>query len=160
MNTKIKYTLIGGVITIALLLPFFVGGAFHSTERITQIQTDTIYIDRPYKVIEIQKEVIEKPVKVFVYKTDTIYRKQLEKDTLLSAVKLTPKKAIIHTLTPQGIPHINQYTMPPFSSLTLTHKGKLQIIPEKHPRRKKTLRTIGAITIFATGVFLGTQIHK
>ncbi|WP_103867151.1 hypothetical protein [Aquimarina sp. I32.4] len=50
--------------------------------------------------------------------------------------------------------------LPPFESLTMDYKGNLQITPIKHPRQKKTLRTIGAITLFVGGVVLGTQLDR
>jgi hypothetical protein len=160
MKEKIKYIIIGVVITILLCLPFYVGGVFHTTQRITTVKTDTIFVNKPYKVVEIKKEVIEKPVKVYVYKTDTVFRQQIEKDTLIGAIQISKKKAKIHTLTPNGIPNINTYKLPPFESLTMDYKGNLQITPIKHPRQKKTLQTIGAITLFVGGVILGTQLGE
>ncbi|WP_438712312.1 hypothetical protein ACSTS3_07980 [Aquimarina muelleri] len=160
MKQNIKYIIIGIVIAVLLFLPFYVGGTFHTIERSTTTKTDTIFIDKPYKVVTIKKEVIEKPVKVYVYKTDTVFRKNMENDTLISSIQIGKKKAQIHTLTPDGIPTINEYLLPPFKSLTMDYKGNLQINPIKHPKRKKTLHTIGAITLFVGGVFLGAQLDK
>ncbi|WP_438711865.1 hypothetical protein ACSTS3_04735 [Aquimarina muelleri] len=67
----------------------------------------------------------------------------MEKDTLINSIQIGKKKAQIHTLTPDGIPTINEYLLPPFKSLKIDYKGNLQINPIKHPKRKKHYTLLG-----------------
>ena len=47
---------------------------------------DTVFVPKPYKVVEIKKEYIEKPVKVYVYLKDTTLRKQAEQSDIITGV--------------------------------------------------------------------------
>ena len=47
---------------------------------------DTVFVPKPYKVVEIKKEYIEKPVKVFVYLKDTTLRKQAEHSDIITGI--------------------------------------------------------------------------
>ncbi len=153
MLHNLKYILIGLALALTLGLFFSKEGYFDKEIIITH--TDTIYIDKPYKV-EVIKEV-EKPVKVYVYQTDTIYRKQLEKDTLISFVTISPKTAEIHTLTPTGKPSITYYPIQDYTHLNINHKGKI-----KTKKKKQLWRNFERVGIFVGGLWLGGKIknHK
>lgn len=121
------------------------------TQTITLTTTDTIYIDKPYKV-EVIKEV-EVPKIVRVYHTDTILREKLVKDTLITFLEITPKLAYIHTLTPSGIPSINTYPIEGYSQLQINHKGQI-----KRRRMKRFWKSVERVGLFVGGVLLGKSI--
>ena len=105
----------------------------------------------------IAKKAYEKPVKVYVYRTDTVYRKIIEKDTLIIGIKFTPNLAEIHTISPSGTPLINQYPLNDFREININHKGYLQIDCKKL-KRKKALKIVGKVAIFVGRVLVGSQI--
>ena len=146
MINKIKYLFFG--IALALLFGLFLSEKGYFEKEIIITTTDTIYIDRPYK-IEVIKEV-EVPVKVVVYQRDTIYREKLEKDTLITFLSISPKLAEIHTLTPTGKPSVAHYPIEDFTHLDINHKGKL-----KTKRKKQLWKNLERIGIFTCGVFVG-----
>ncbi len=145
-------------VILILLFVLFSGIREPRTLVTTITKTDTVYINRPYKKIVI-KEII-KPQKVYVYKRDTVFREKIIHDTLFTALLLKDNKAKIHTLTPLGIPNINEYTLPDFNALTIDYKGRLDIKPTKHPNRKRTWNTIKHVGIFVGGVLIGSQLNK
>ncbi len=67
-----------------LVLWLFLFQKGYTSQSVIQHTIDTVYVDKPYKEIVIKE--IEKPVKVYVYKIDTLYRKQIEIDTLITSV--------------------------------------------------------------------------
>lgn len=149
MINNFKYLFLG--IALAFLFELFFSSKGYFDKEIIITQTDTIYIDKPYKV-EVIKEV-EIPVKVVVYQTDTIYREKLEKDTLITFVSISPKVAEIHTLTPTGKPSIAHYPVQDFTQLNINHKGKV-----KTKRKKQFWRNLERIGLFIGGVFVGKNI--
>ena len=110
------------------------------------------YNNTVYKEVRIEPKEIAIPYEVKVYKTDTIFREQLEKDTLISSVVINKKKAEIHTLTSSGVPLINSYPVKDFSQIQINHKGQANIKLQKHPKRKKILKWLGRIGIFVGGI--------
>lgn len=153
MINNFKYLFLG--IALAFLFGLFFSSKGYFDKEIIITQTDTIYIDKPYKV-EVIKEV-EVPVKVVVYQTDTIYREKLEKDTLITFVSISPKVAEIHTLTPTGKPSIAHYPVQDFTQLNINHKGKV-----KAKRKKQFWKNLERIGLFVGGVWVGNlaQNHK
>ena len=146
--------IVGIIITLLLL---WQGGLFQKEETYTQ-QPDTVYIKKPYKEVIIKR--VEVPVKVEVYPKDTAYRKELEKDTLVTSVEITKNLTKIHSLTPEGLPIINTYATPDFKKMKINHEGQLEVKKEKHPKRKKVLKTIGRIGIFVGGVIIGAKLFS
>tara|TARA_B110000211_G_C14080885_1_gene554450 strand:+ start:2080 stop:2451 length:372 start_codon:yes stop_codon:yes gene_type:complete len=112
---------------------FFLKGSPTSNHSTEVIQTDTIYINRPYKEVII-KEVI-KPQKIYIHKTDTLIRERLIHDTLFLAMELNKNILKIHIITPEGIPIIKQHQLPDFQSLNLDHKGNIEIKLKKNQER-------------------------
>ena len=157
MNKGLTFFLTGVTATVILLYLFWTGGCFRSRTS-PAIQTDTIYVNRPYKEIVIKEVEIEKPVKVYVYKTDTVYRERIEKDTLITSIELTPKLAKIHTITPKGLPMINEYPLPEYREIKIDHEGNMQVKRKK--KRRKFWRGVERIGIFVGGVVLGNRLLK
>ena len=153
-------------LAICLLLLLVLAKCQHTlTQTQTQLQNalakdpDTVYIDKPYKVIEIKEVEVYKPYRVEVYPKDTTYRKALERDTLITAVSLTPDKAHVHTITPNGSPRIASYDLPSYQELTFSTKGKLKINAKKD-KRKKNWHKAQKVFFFLAGIFIGVQSMK
>lgn len=114
---------------------------------------------RDNRVAVVKKVEMEVPKTVFVYKTDTVFRQRIEKDTLITGIEITNEIAKIHTLTPKGIPIVREYPMPEFKQITIDHEGNTQIKRKKNRKRlKNTLRTISSAALFISGTYLGIKI--
>lgn len=155
LNNKWFYI---SVILILLFLLFTGFGRQPKTLITTITKTDTIYVDKPYKEIVI-KEVV-KPKNVYVYKTDTIFREKIIRDTLFVGLDLTKRRAKIHTLAPNGTPYLNEYPLMEYERLYIDYEGNLQIQPIKYPNRKRNLKILKDVGIFVGGVLIGGQLQK
>ena len=155
MNISVKHivsSFFSGLVFAALLtILLFFKGCFPQ-QPVVLTQTDTVFINKPYKKLVIKT--VEKPVKVFVYKTDTVFRKIIEKDTLITGVEFNQKMAKIHTITPKGLPLISEYPVLNYRSFAINHKGEIAFKKRKHSKRKKLLRILSHTAAFACGVWL------
>ena len=154
LKKGITYFVLGAIV-MAIVWWLFLRGSATSNQFIEVINTDTIYVDKPYKEIII-KEVL-KPHKIYIHKTDTLIRERLIRDTLFLAMELEQNIAKIHIITPEGIPIIKQHQLPDFESLKLDHEGNLEIKP-KRKSRKKLWRNLERIGIAIGGFYLGSKI--
>ena len=80
-----------GLTAICLLLAFLLMAKSceleHSKNSVEKNRVpDTVFVPKPYKVVEIKKEYIEKPVRVLVYLKDTTLRKQAEQSDIITGV--------------------------------------------------------------------------
>lgn len=121
---------------------------------------DTVFVPKPYKVIVIKKEYIEKPVKVLVYLKDTTLRKQAEHSDIITGINFKRHNLFnkmdfikIDKINPQGLVFSNEYKVPPIRELKIDLNGNLQT---------KKKRYIG-LKIIASAVVVGTTsyfIHR
>ena len=156
MNQPLKYFVFGVIGSLAIIYILFAKGCVSNNITTTIVQTDTVFIDKPYKVIELKE--VEKPIKVTIYKTDTIYRDQLIQDTLITFIEIQPKLAKVHTLTPQGLPLIKDYPLPPtFQKIQINHQGDVNITSKKI-KHQKFWRNAERIGLVLGGVWLGNTI--
>lgn len=151
---KSLYIYIIGVLSALALYFLLDSKGVLPRKRVYITSTDTIYIDKPYKEIEIKR--VEVPVRVTLYKTDTIYRQRIEKDTLISAIEITPWMAKVHTLSPIGVSSIKHYPLHDAQKLRINHKGQIQIEKPKKHKRKNRLRTLTYISLFLGGCILAS----
>ncbi len=156
----IKGTIFGIVLTAIAYFFLFTRGCLAPEPILMTVRPDTVYIDKPYKEIEIKEIEVEIPTKVYIYQTDTIYRKVIEKDTLISSIQFTPKLLKVHTITPKGTPLIKDYPLLNYKRFSLDHEGRLAIRKEKHPKRKKLLKTLGKVGLFVGGFYLGKEVYE
>ena len=159
---KLRYFLIGVVISILATLLLVEKGYYSSSQSsyVNPIKTDTIHTNTVYKEIRIEPKEIAIPYEVKIYKTDTVYREELEKDTLISSVVINKKKAEIHTLSPSGTPLINSYPVKNFSQIQINHKGQANIKLQKHPKRKRMLKWIERVVLITSGLLIQKSIQK
>lgn len=161
MNNIKLYGLTAICILFALILAF----KSCELEKVKQFAEnnrvpDTVYVPKPYKVVEIKKEYIEKPVKVFVYLKDTLLRKQAEHSDIITGINFKRNDLFrkldfikIDKINPQGIVMSNTYEVPPIQELKIDMNGNLQT---------KKKRYIG-LKIIASAVIVSTTsyfIHR
>ena len=135
MKQSITYFGMGIIASSVILCVLLSKGCVGDTRYQKVIQTDTVYVDKPYKVIKIKE--VEKPVKVTVFKTDTVYREKLIQDTLITHIEIDPKYAKIHTITPEGVPLIKDYPLSSFDKIDINHQGSIQIKKRKTNKSKR-----------------------
>lgn len=121
---------------------------------------DTVFVPKPYKVVDIKKEYIEKPVKVYVYLKDTTLRKKAEQSDIITGVNFKRHNLFhkmdfikIDKINPQGLVFSNEYEVPPVREIKIDLDGNLQT---------KKKRYIG-LKIIASAVIVGTTsyfIHR
>lgn len=145
-------------ITVTIMLWYFLfQNNLLPLHEITLTTTDTIYVDRPYKEIVIKEVEVEVPVAVKVYKMDTLYRNQIEKDTLITSVEITPKLVHIHVLTPKGVPMIHHYNLEGYQSLKINHEGELLINESKRLKRLRCIKNVGFLI---SGFIIGRRTQS
>ena len=157
MTKGLTYFMMGVLASGILLHLFWAEGCLHSTVP-PLILTDTVYVDKPYKQIVIKEVEVEKPVKVYMYKTDTVYRERIEKDTLITSVELTPKLAKIHTITPEGLPLIAEFPLPEYRDIKIDHEGNMEV--KRKRKQRKFWRRIERVGLFIGGMIVGSKLSN
>ncbi len=158
-----------GLIGLCLILLFLLLFKSCELEKVKQIVEnnhvpDTVYVPKPYKVVEIKKEYIEKPVKVYVYMKDTALRKQAEQSDIITGVVFKPHNLFrkmdfikIDRINQQGIVFSNEYQKPPIRELKIDLNGNLQTKKKRHIGLKIIA---GAVIVGTTSYFIHREIHK
>lgn len=154
-----------GLTAICLVLAFLLMAKSCELEHANNIAEksrvpDTVFVPKPYKVLEIKKEYIEKPVKILVYLKDTTLRKQAEHSDIITGINFKRHNLFnkmdfikIDKINPQGLVFSNEYKVPPIRELKIDLNGNLQT---------KKKRYIG-LKIIASAVVVGTTsyfIHR
>ncbi len=125
---------------------------------------DTVFVNKPYKVVVIKKEYIEKPIKVFVYLKDTTLRKEAEHSDIITAIHVKRKNIFgnddiigIDRITPKGIVLSSQYETPAFREIKIDMQGNMQVKKKRFTKLKK----IGTIVLIsAAGFIIGKEISQ
>lgn len=151
-----------GLTAICMLFAFLL--AFKSCElkkaqQLAELNRvpDTVYVLKPYKVVEIKKEYIEKPVKVFVYLKDTTLRKQAESSDIITGIDFKRHNLFrkldfikIDKINPQGIVMSNTYEVPPIRELRIDLNGNLQT----KKKRYIGLKIVVGVILTSTSVYV------
>lgn len=158
-----------GLTAICLLLAFLLMAKSceleHAKNSVEKYRVpDTVFVPKPYKVVEIKKEYIEKPVRVLVYLKDTTLRKLAEHSDIITGIKFKRHNLFnkmdfikIDKINPQGLVFSNQYKMPPIRELKIDLNGNLQT----KKKRYIGLKIIAsAVIIGTTSYFIHWKIHK
>jgi hypothetical protein len=150
-----------GLTAICLLLAFLLMAKSceleHAKNSVEKYRVpDTVFVPKPYKVVEIKKEYIEKPVKVLVYLKDTTLRKQAEHSDIITGIDFKRHNLFhkfdlikIDKINPQGIVMSNEYEVPPVREIKIDLNGNLQTKKKRH---------IG-LKIIASAVIVGTTSY-
>lgn len=109
----------------------------NNEQKITQLQpTDTFYVKQPYKV-EVLKEV-EKPVKIYIYRTDTVLREKIEHADLI--LKVEYKRNFLYKdlsflkvdkISKQGVITSNYYNAANAKGIKIFADGKTEVQKRK-----------------------------
>jgi hypothetical protein len=125
---------------------------------------DTVYVSKPYKVVEIRKEYIEKPVKVYVYLKDTSLRREAEHSDIITGIDIKRANLFHRTdflrvdrITPLGIVLSNEYQLPAFREVKIDMHANVQV---KKKRFTKLKKAVGIILTVAAGIAIGAELHK
>jgi hypothetical protein len=169
MNTQsLKFY---AILNIAILLSVFLIQKSCQLNRLNALtsnehKTDTVYISKPYEVIKIEKEYIEKPIKVYVYKRDTVFRQQIEHSTIISAIDIkqtglfNPLTTIkIDKIDTMGLLFRDEFVFKNPRQINIDYLGHLQV-KEKNFNRSKTLKIIGGIAVGIAGSYFIYQKVK
>ena len=121
---------------------------------------DTVFVPKPYKVVEIKKEYIEKPVKVLVYLKDTALRKQAEQSDIITGISFKRHNLFnkmdfikIDKINPKGLVFSNEYEVTPVREIKIDMNGNLQT----KKKRYRGLKIIASVVIIGTTTYF---IHK
>ncbi len=166
MRDKIKtYSLIGLclILFFLLLLKNCELKNANNTVEATRVP-DTVFVSKPYKVIEIKKEFIEKPVKVYVYLKDTFLRRQLEKSDIITGVEFKSHNIFqkldfikIDRITPNGSIFSNKYELQPVREFKIDFGGKLQ---SKRKRHRGLKIVAGIVMVGTASYFIHQELRK
>ena len=125
---------------------------------------DTVFVPKPYKVIEIKKEYIEKPVKVLVYLKDTTLRKQAEQSDIITGINFKRHNLFnkmdfikIDKIDPQGLVFSNEYKVPPVREIKIDLNGNLQTKKKRHIDLKIVA---SAVVVGTTSYFIHRELIK
>lgn len=166
MINNIKTYGLVGLCLILLFLLLFKSCELEKAKQMAENNRvpDTIYVPKPYKVIEIKKEYIEKPVKVYVYPKDTALRKQAEQSDIITGVVFKPHNLFrkmdfikVDRINPQGIIFSNEYQTAPLREIKIDLNGNIQVKKKRHIGLKIIA---SALVVGTTGYFIHQQIHK
>ena len=165
INSIKTYGLIG-LCFILLFLLLFKSCELEKAKQLAEDNRvpDTVFIPKPYKVVEIKKEYIEKPVKVLVYMKDTSLRQQAEHSDIITGVDFKRHNIFrkldlitIDKINPQGIVFSNQYQVSPIKELRIDLNGNLQTKKKRYIGLKIMA---GIIASGATVYFIHKGIYK
>jgi hypothetical protein len=158
-----------GITAICLVLAFLLMVKSCELERAKRLSEqvripDTVYVSKPYKVVEIKKEYIEKPVKVYVYPKDTALREKAESSDIITGFNYKKSNLFrkydfikIDKISPQGIITSNEYQVEPVREIKLDLNGNLQVKKKRYIGLKIIA---GSIAIGTTGFFIHQHLKK
>jgi hypothetical protein len=132
-----------------------------------QAKPDTVYLAKAFHdtITLIKKEKQYLPTKVRVYtKPDTLRRKALEHDTLITGLRMKLDKLEIQSITPEGINLVADYKLPEIQCLEMTidHSGNLELKQDEatllKQRRKARWRRAGNVALIITAFLVGVVV--
>ncbi|MFI5140762.1 MAG: hypothetical protein ACHQII_00270 [Bacteroidia bacterium] len=166
LTSNFKNWSVAAIISTLLFLLLFKSCELRHAQSLAEQRRlpDTVFINKPYKVVVIKKEYIEKPVKVFVYLKDTTLRKEAEQSDIITAVHVKRKNLFgnddiigIDRITPKGIILSSQYETPAFREIKIDMQGNMQVKKKRFTKLKK----IGTIVLIsAAGFIIGKEISQ
>ncbi len=158
-----------GLTAICLLLAFLLMAKSceleHSKNSVAKNRVpDTIFVPKPYKVVEIKKEYIERPVRVLVYLKDTTLRKQAEHSDIITGINFKRHNLFrkmdfikIDKINPKGLIFSNEYEVPPVREIKIDLNGNLQIKKKRYIGLKIIA---GAVIVGTTSYFIHQEFKK
>lgn len=158
-----------GLIALCFILLFLLLFKSCELEKAKQVLEqnrvpDTVFVPKPYKVIVIKKDYIEKPVRVLVYLKDTALRNQVEHSDIITGIDFKRHNLFqkldlikIDKINPQGIVMSNEYQVPTVREIKIDLNGNLQTKKKRYIGLKILA---SALAIGTTSYFIHQQLHK
>ncbi len=158
-----------GLTAICLLLAFLLMAKSceleHEKNSVAKNRVpDTVFVPKPYKVVEIKKEYIEKPVRVLVYLKDTTLRKQAEHSDIITGINFKRHNLFrkmdfikIDKINPKGLIFSNEYEVPSVREINIDLNGNLQIKKKRYIGLKIIA---GAVIVGTTSYFIHQEFKK
>ncbi len=166
MINNIKIYGLVGLCLILLFLLLFKSCELEKAKQIAENNRvpDTVFVPEPYKVVEIKKEYIEKPVKVYVYLKDTTLRKKAEQSDIITGVNFKRHNLFqkmdfikIDKINPQGLVFSNEYQVSPVREIKIDFNGNLQTKKKRYIGLKIIA---GVVIVGTTSYFIHQEIRK
>lgn len=149
----IKNLVFLAIVLLLLILALIFYNKANYYKSLSAAIPDTVYVPKPYKVVEIQKKYIEKPVRVLVYPRDSALRKALEHQDIITGIDITPNLLTIDKIKPGGVVFSHQYILPSFREIKIDPGGNVRI----KKKRYLGLKILGAAVIAGTTAYLITK---
>ena len=139
-NNIEKYSLIGLCLLLFCLLIVKGCQTYQAEQAFENTRTvDTVFVPKPFKVIEIQKQYIETPVQVIVYLKDTVLRTQAEHSDIITGIDFKRHNLFhkldfitIDKINPLGIVFSSKYQVDPVREIKIDGSGNLQTKKKRH----------------------------
>jgi len=166
MTNNIKTYGFIGLSSILFFLLLFKSCELEKVKRLAENNRvpDTVFVPKPYKVVEIKKEYIEKPVRVLVYLKDTTLRKRAEHSDIITGIDFKRHHLFqkidfikIDKINPQGLVFSNEYQVPPIRELKIDLNGNLQTKKKRYIGLKIL---VSAVIVGTTSYFIHQEIRK
>lgn len=129
--------------------------------------TDTVYVNHIQHDTIVRVQEVYKPYRVTVYLPDSIRRKRLEKDTLITGAVIGPKGLQMHTIAPNGVTMLGNYDLPTtiHRTITIDAEGQVQVSVDsaaiRREQRNAKWRRIGTgalgVGVFILGYWAGSR---
>jgi hypothetical protein len=121
---------------------------------------DTVFVDVPKPMVQVQYRDRIIPQAVTVYRVDTLYRDTLEQGRLMDGIRLEATTLQVHTVDKDGSANIHTYHLPHLASLAIDAHGNVSATPQKPAKRtlKKALKAIGYVAMLGVGILIGSHL--
>jgi hypothetical protein len=170
MINHIKKIIIGIIFLLLLISGLVIFAHYHLSSRLDRFEallndnskvhvTDTIPVKR-IEHIKVYSQDEQKPIQVFVQvHIDSSYRKQVEKQTIVTDEKIENNKLDVTTIDTAGKVQEKVYDINNNSDIKMDNQGNVEITVDKKKvqkeRIKKVLNTAKDIGIVILGVMIG-----
>ena len=88
-------------------------------------KVDTVYAKQPYKIDTLK--IKSPPEKVIIFKTDTVIREVLERDTLILSIRNKKKRIEVDRIAPNGLIQTEVHKLGFMNTYSINHKGNVKI---------------------------------
>lgn len=112
-------------------------------------KVDTVYSKQPYKIDTLK--IKSPPEKVIIYKTDTVIRERVERDTLILSIRNKQKRVEVDRIAPNGLIQTEIHKLGFMNTYSINHNGNVKI------KRYKAAKWLVGI---AAGSLIGFITYK
>lgn len=137
---------------------------------VERVITDTVYVPVPYQdtvYVPVEKQTL--PNKITIYKEDTVRRKRLEKDTLVTGIRIAPGKMEVEKLAPLGTTLVSEFKgIPEYATIAMDASGHVSITADPDAVKKakckrflkKAWNTAKTVGIVAAAIIIVKKVDN